>query len=88
MKCLNCKFTIPNEASVCGHCGHPTAEQNKHQRKFAWCILAVVIPYSMLMGFIYQDSNINWWMIIPGLVLFVIVFKVVFKGEFRKTGYL
>jgi len=87
MKCLNCKFHIPNDAAVCGHCGHPTYEQNKHAKKFAWCIIVVVIPYSLLMGFIYQDTTINLWMIIPGIVLFIIVFKKIFRGEFKKTGY-
>lgn len=87
MKCLNCKFSIPNDAAVCGHCGHPTDEQNKHQKKFAWCILAVVIPYGMLMGFIFQDSGVNMWGIVFGVVLFIVVFKGVFKGEFKKTGY-
>lgn len=89
MKCLNCKFEIPNDTSVCGHCGHPTAEQHKHRNKFWLSVVIVAVP---LIGIaVALDLNFGDHPLLYGLTPWIpiaVVFKVVFKGEFNKTGLI
>jgi hypothetical protein len=88
MKCLKCKLEIPSNAEVCGHCGHPTAEQRRHRGLFILSCIIVLVPTLILGALlkVYDGKNVLWWAFAPWFVV-ALVFKFVFKGEFSKTGF-
>lgn len=90
MKCLYCKFTVPNDANVCGHCGRDLTEQHRHRTKWFYSCLIVFVPVIAvailidieLTGLNMLLLNLFYW--IPVFI----VFKRFFKGEFKMTGIL
>ena len=90
MKCVYCKFKVPNDANVCGHCGRDLFEQQKHRGKFTLsCIVGGVptIAVFLLLGIDANGTAILWCAAIGWAIIFL-VFKLMFKGEFTKTGFI
>lgn len=90
MKCVYCKFKVPNDADVCGHCGGDLSEQHRHRTKWFYSCVIVAVPVIAIAvlidlkftGWNILFLNLSYW--IPVFLLF----KKVFKGNFRMTGIL
>jgi uncharacterized protein (DUF983 family) len=90
MKCLYCKLKVPNDANVCGYCGRDLTEQQKHRGKFTLSVICGGLPACILFGLlgIEATGTVILWFSVIGWGIIFLIFKLFFKGEFNKTGFI
>ena len=78
MKCLNCRLSIPFAAQACGYCGHPTVDQKRNTVKLYLSIALGAIP------FVVTPWKYAGYSFVAMLVIALLSFKFLFRGEFSK----